>query len=92
MMTRLEYFEKGHAKTGLDLGLITPTVYEYYSRYQIYLLAKEQGNGHIESIDITAKLTKASRSTVRRAVEFFTKFHICGNKTPLPKSQFANFD
>lgn len=70
-MTRLEYSEKGYAKIGCDLGYITPTVSQYYSRYQIYLLSKEQGNGHIESIDIAAKLTKSSRSTVRRAVDFF---------------------
>lgn len=70
-MTKLEFYEKGYAKIGFDLGFITPTVHEYYSRYKLYIHAKEQGNGHIESIDITAKLTKASRSTVRRAINFF---------------------
>ncbi len=70
-MTRLEFCESGLAKSALDLGFITPTVYGQYSRFMVYKLTREQGNGHIESIDITAKLTKASRSTVRRAVKFF---------------------
>ncbi len=70
-MTRIQYVESGMAKMGLDLGFITPTVYEHYTRFQIYQVARSQDNGHIKAIDIAAKLTKASRSSVRRSVDFF---------------------
>lgn len=70
-MTRLEYFESGWAKVGLDLGFITPTVFEHYSRFKVYQVAKEQDNGHIQSVDIAAKLTRSSRTSVRRSIKFF---------------------
>lgn len=70
-MTRAEFCEQGLCKIGFDLGFISTTVFNHYIRWKIYKLTREQGNGHMESIDITAKLTRASRSTVRRSVKFF---------------------
>jgi hypothetical protein len=67
----LKVYESGLAKILLDIGQITPTVYENYNRYIIYNLTREQDNGHMEAVKITAKLTKASPSTVRRSLDFF---------------------
>jgi len=64
-------YESGLAKILLDIGQITPTVYENYNRLIIYNLSRDQDNGHMEAVKITAKLTKASPSTVRRSLAFF---------------------
>ncbi len=72
-MTRFEWFENGHGQLALDLGFISPSMFERYIQFKIYLDYRKVGNGHIQAIQLVSEDTKASFSTVWKAVSFFIK-------------------
>jgi hypothetical protein len=71
-MDRLNWFEKGYAKEALHLGIISPTVFEQYPQYKMYLAFLETDKPTVARKK-AAQSCKVSPITIWRVVRFFEK-------------------
>lgn len=71
-MNRLDWFEKGYAKEALHLGIISPTVFEQYPQYKMYLSYLETDKPRAAR-NKAAQFCKVSPTTIWRVVTFFEK-------------------
>lgn len=75
MSKRAEWFQgehAEHAKAGIKLGTVSPTLFLSYVRFITYCDYIKEGIGKEKAVQLTARETGASRSTVQRDVIFFT--------------------
>lgn len=68
---RLEFFERGFAQQGLEVGAISTSVFIKYIRFKDYQLLISSGYSDREAMKLTAQRTKSSFSSVWRAVQYF---------------------
>jgi hypothetical protein len=70
-MTRLEWFEKGFAQEALQLGILSSAVFAQFVYYKAFQLHKDNFDSKRQAIFYISETTKASYSTVYRAIQFF---------------------
>lgn len=72
MSERFIWFENGYGQTALKLGIISPSMFERFIQYKIYLDLLDQGKGHMEAIKEISDEYNCGVTTVRDAVRFFS--------------------
>jgi len=70
-MTRFQFFESGYGLIGVEMGIISPSVYMKYIRYRVFLDFMHTNIDKMTAIEFTAERNKCDRSTIYRDIEFF---------------------
>lgn len=69
---RIEFFEKGFAQWGLEVGVISTSMFAKFIHWKVYRDFISDGHDKSTAIQLTADRTKASFSTVWRSVQYFS--------------------
>lgn len=72
-ITRLEFFEQGFARLGLEVGVVSTSAFARFIHYTVYRDFIAEGHDKSTAIQLTADRTRASFSTVYRSVQYFTE-------------------
>lgn len=72
-MTRFEWFEAGYGRIGVELGIVSTSVFAKYIHYKMYLNHRARGIPHMEAIYAAADEAKTSVTTVWKSFYFFGK-------------------
>ena len=70
-MTRLQWLESDHAKTGMELGIVRPDIFAKYIRYSIFQGFLKQ-HDKATAIELTADECKCHTDTIYKSLEFFS--------------------
>lgn len=70
--SRLEFFEKGYAQWGLEVGVISTSTFAKFIHWKVFQDFISHGHDKSTAIQMTADRTRASFSTVWRSVQYFS--------------------
>lgn len=71
MGKRLDWFKSEAAKTGLDIGAVSASLFHNYIRFEVYTNLRLSGMKKQKALLKVAKDTKCSRTTMQRVVDYF---------------------
>lgn len=71
-LTKFQFFEDGYAQLAVELGLMSPSHFQKYIHFKLYMGFREEGHKKLNAIQLTAEKTLASKTSVWRSVAFFT--------------------
>lgn len=72
-VTRFQWFEDGHAQQAMDVGMISPSEFQRFIAFKIYIDLKKEGKNMRDASEIIAEQMKTSPSWVLKAIYFFVK-------------------
>jgi len=71
-LTKFQFFEDGYAQLAVELGLMSPSNFQKYIHFKVYIDLRKEGFKKRDAIEITADKTHSSYSTVWRSIAFFS--------------------
>jgi len=70
-MNRFEYFDKGFARVGMELGVVSINDFTKFVRYKVYLDFIAEGQTKTTAVILTCDRCRCSRATVYLSIGFF---------------------
>ena len=70
-MDRFEYFDKGFARVGMDLGVVSIDDFTKFIRYKVYLDFISEGHSKTTAVILTVDRCQCCRATVYNSIKFF---------------------
>ena len=70
-MTRFEFFEDGHARVGMELGVVSVHDFTKFIRYKVYLDFISGGAKKTDAVEFTAERCRCCVATVYNSINYF---------------------